>query len=124
VGVDASAAEHVAPGNFFNGSTDCAANSTASDCRALAADEWLADQDFWTPKNATTGECIYAMQSTVLKKSTAESQYLLQSQLLSVDAEFPCRLLTTEKLAGYWLCKHSGSHPPPARQLGPVVPRS
>lgn len=58
--------------------------------------------------SATTSKVIRALQSTVLKKSTANSQFLPQDQLLLVPQGTECVLQNDTKFAGYWLCVRSG----------------
>jgi hypothetical protein len=73
-------------------------------CQALASDEWLANADFWTRNVTKVGESIFAVQATVLKKSTAGSSTLPPSELLRVPAGVACRLLSPKAWGGYWLC--------------------
>ena len=94
------------PSRRYNGTT-CPA--TAHECTPLAADEWLANTDFWSKNGTTAGQDIYALQATVLKKSTLMSGLLPPSELLRVAAGFPCRLQDSKPWAGYWLCKHANT---------------
>jgi hypothetical protein len=102
-GVDAQAASKSS--TFHNASSTCGKSAGELNCTALAADEWLANVQFWT-SNTTVGSLIYSIQNTVLKKSTAVSGSLPPSEAMNVDANYACRLLTTTKFAGYWLCAH------------------
>jgi hypothetical protein len=105
------------PNRRYNGTT-CPAS--ASDCAPLAHDEWLANADFWTKNASKVGELIFSTQATVLKKSTDMSDMLPPSQLLRVQAGFPCRLLAPKTWAGYWLCRHRGKNTTIAKPPSPV----
>jgi len=71
-------------------------------CGAMAADEWLANADFWSAPDAA-GD-IRATAATVLKKSFAQSAVLPPDELRGAAAGQPCRLASPEPLHGYWLC--------------------
>ena len=70
-------------------------------CAPLAADEWLANVDFWTE---ASGQLV-AKQNTVLKKSIANSQVLPGSELKSVSAGALCAVVSETLFRGYKLCR-------------------
>jgi len=77
------------------------ANSTCDGaCTALAADQWLANDDFWD----VVGDSIVATTSTVLKKSIANSNFLPPAELLPVSPGFKCKLVFSGVWEGYYLC--------------------
>ncbi len=78
-------------------------NSSSCDsvCAPIAADQWLANMDYWTEKAGV----LTASAATYLKKSTALSSILPPSELLAVNAGFTCTLVSeAEYPEGYKLC--------------------
>lgn len=89
---------HIPSGNptVYNTST---CNSA---CSPMAADEWIANDQYWSQPSATNR--ISALQDTKLKKSFADSQVLPPEDVLPVSQGTPCKLVSAVENQDYWLC--------------------
>jgi hypothetical protein len=80
-------------------------STCSADCTALAADEWLALDQYWTEPDASG--VITAKQATVLKKSVSQSRFLPSNEIKDAPGNTPCTLVSLHKFGAYWLCTAS-----------------